>query len=267
MNPSRVIRGVGAVWVAAALSPLLWSAENTATRTSAASAAGRPPATATKGGSARGVLPDPVLLDGSAHPAEKKSEFGMIGDFELPGDENVRDGRVGGPQNQNQGQSGQNQGQQGGGQGQQGGLPMGLPQGGGGGQQAQSGGQPPPQGGGGGQAAPGQENANAAGQPIAGGGDPNAKADGRQVSQLGGQGSGGDQVSGTGERPPPVAIGDSAMQIQTQAGSPGVVGSQQQQAAANTQHHEKGTGTGGKGAVGAGGPNRVERGRAIPAGL
>lgn len=266
MNPSRVFRGVGAICVAAAFSPLLWPAESSAARANAATSAARPPASASKSGSARGILPDPVLLDGSAHPAEKKSEFGMVGDFELPGDENVREGRVGGPQNPNQGQSQQNQGQQGGGQGQQGGMPMGLPQGGGGGQQAQSGGQPPPQGGGG-QGAPGQENANAAGQQIAGGGDPNAKPEGTQVSQLGGQGAGGDQVSGTGARPAPVAIGDSAMQIQTQTGSAGVVGSQQTQAAPNTQHHEKGTGSGGKGAAGTGGANRVERGRPIPAGL
>ncbi len=252
MNPFRVVRGAGAFCVVV-LSSSLWSAESSASRPT--STAARPATTATKGGSARGVLPDPVLLDGSAHPAEKKSEYGMIGDFELPGDENARNGRVGGPQNPNQGQ--QNQSQQGGG-----GMPLGLPQGGGSGQQqAQQGQAPRP---GGGQAAPGQENPNAAGQQIAGAGDPNAKAEGRQVAQLGGEG-GPEQGAMAGERPPPVAIGDSAMRIQTQANSPAVVGSQQ--AAPNTQQHEKGTGSGGKGPTAPGGTNRVEKGRAIPAGL
>src|SRR5687768_9160816 len=52
------------------------------------------------GGSAKGVLPDPVLLDGSSQPAEKRPEHGMVGDFELPGDENAKTGRVGGPQSE-----------------------------------------------------------------------------------------------------------------------------------------------------------------------
>src|SRR5688572_1242664 len=72
-----------------------WAAENTTSRTAIPTQTQRP--AATKSGSARGPLPDPVLLDGSTHAAEKKSEYGMIGDFELPGDENApKNGRVGG---------------------------------------------------------------------------------------------------------------------------------------------------------------------------
>lgn len=261
MNVSRVGRGVGTAVVVSLLAQWGWTADTSGARTttgkSPASTSIRPATSGTKSGAGRGQLPDPVLLDGSAHPAEKKSEYGMIGDFEMPGDENARNGRAGGPQNQ-----GQQQGQQ-----QQGGMPMGMPQaGGGGGQQQQQGGQQPQQAGGAGQQAPGPQNPNAAGNQIAGAGDSNAKPEGQQVAQLGGEASGNQQAGGTGERPPPVAIGDSAMRIQTPASSAAVVGSQQQ-AAPNTQHHEKGTGTGGKGPTAPGGANRVEKGRTIPAGL
>jgi hypothetical protein len=57
------------------------------------------------------------------------------------------------------------------------------------------------------------------------------------------------------------------MRIDQGATPPGVIGGQQQQVAGNTQQHEKGTGSGGKGPSGNGGPNRVEKGRAIPSGL
>lgn len=205
--------------------------------------------TSSRSTSAKGPLPDPALLDGSTQPAEKKSEHGMIGEFELPGDENVRNGKVGGPQAAGQ------QGQQA--QGASG--AMGLPQGGGGQQGQQGGGQPPPsaqQGGG--------QNQNAGGNPVAGG-DPNAKAQGTQVSQLGGEG-GSNPADAAAEKPASVAIGDSAMQIKAAAPPPGVVGGQQP-IQGNTQHHEKGTGTGGKQPTGVQGNNRVEKGRTIPAGL
>src|SRR5688500_8073180 len=65
--------------------------------TSAASRAG----TTARGSTAKGPLPDPALLDGSTLPVEKRPEHGMVGDFELPGDENARSGKVGGPQNPN----------------------------------------------------------------------------------------------------------------------------------------------------------------------
>ena len=231
------------------------AAEQPRTSTGKVAPAQRPPAT--KGGSARGVLPDPVLLDGSNQPAEKKSEYGMIGDFELPGDENVRNGKVGGaPQMPGQQQQQQQQGG--------GGMPMGLPQAGGAGgqQQAQ---QQQAQAGGGQQSDQAQQNAGAAGNQIAGAGDPNAKPEGIQVAQLGGEAS-NNPAAAAGEKPPPVAIGDSAMRIQTAANAPGVVGGQQLPAN-NTQQHDKGTGSGGKGPTGQQGPNRVEKGRTIPAGL
>src|SRR6185369_14956468 len=101
--------------------------------------------------------------------------------------------------------------------------------------------------------------------PAGGAGDPNAKAEGIQVGQLSGEGSAQDSIP-AGEKPPPVAIGDSAMKIQTNgAAAAGVVGAQQ--IGVNTQQHEKGTGSGGKGTGGAGGGNRAEKGRTMPAGL
>ena len=48
--------------------------------------------------------------------------------------------------------------------------------------------------------------------------------------------------------------------------APGVVGSQQQIANGHVQQHDK-TGTGGKGPTGPQGPGRIEKGRAVPAGL
>src|SRR5205814_10734655 len=115
--------------------------------TSASAATGTSPrnTTASRSSSAKGPLPDPALLDGSTQPAEKKPEQGMLGEFELPGDDNVRNGKVGGQQ--------QPPGQQGAAGGQQ--MPMGgLPSMGGGGgpqdpnqKQQQAGGQQSPAGG------------------------------------------------------------------------------------------------------------------------
>lgn len=245
-----------ALMLAGILVSPVWAAESTRTQTGKITPASR--TAPTKSGTGRGVLPDPVLLDGSTQPPEKKSEYGMIGDFELPGDENAKNGKVGGPQNPGQ----QNPGQQG--QNGAGGMPMGLPQGGGAaGQQAQQ--QAAKAGAAGEQAGAQQQNPNAAGNQVAGAGDPNAKPDGVQVAQLGGEAS-GDQQGGAGQKPPPVAIGDSAMRIQTTPNSPGVVGAQQLPSQ-NTQQHEKGTGTGGKGPTGTQGPGRIEKGRTIPAGL
>jgi hypothetical protein len=84
----RLIAGVVAVLAACAALPVLTAAETPVARRDAAVGAA---------GARKGPLPDPALLDGSTLPPEKKNEFGMVGDFELPGDENVRSGRVGGP--------------------------------------------------------------------------------------------------------------------------------------------------------------------------
>src|SRR3954454_6578849 len=92
-----------------------WAADSTSkadpSTKGSSSSASRPPTSSPRSG--KGPLPDPTLLDGSTMPAEKKSEQGMIGDFELPGDENVRDGKVGGQQQGGQpGGRQQNQGMQ-----------------------------------------------------------------------------------------------------------------------------------------------------------
>ncbi|MES2696616.1 MAG: hypothetical protein V4773_24315 [Verrucomicrobiota bacterium] len=274
---SSIIRG-GLVSVL--VTGLALAADSTATKGSSSSSS---KSASTKGGAAKGNLPDPAILDGSALPAEKRSEHGMIGDFELPGDDNARTGKVGGPQNPNgPGQpggvnvnlpipgipipsAGGLPGQSGG----QGGLPnpLGGAQGGlpnplGGGQQA---GGIPPAGGGQSGGAPGGEQGQ--GNPIAGGGDANATPDGVQVGQLGGPGGqdGGPQGQQGGGRPSQVAIGDSAMRIEQPAGgTQGVVGTQLPPGP--VQQHDRGTGSGGK-SGGAGGNKGVERGRAMPAGL
>ena len=133
-----------------------------ATSSTASRAATRP--------GAKGPLPDPVLLDGSNQPAEKKPDYGMLGEFEIPGDENSKSGKVGGQQNPNQQQGGggqqQNQSQQQGG-GQMAGMPQGAS--GGGGAQAQSAPQGAQQGGaaGGTQQAGGQQPPQVRRAPLA----------------------------------------------------------------------------------------------------
>lgn len=212
----------------------------------------------TRGGAARGPLPDPVLLDGSAHPAEKRPDYGMVGDFELPGDENARTNRVGGPQAQVPGQGG--------------GLPLPVP----------SSGLPAPslpsastpglsvpqlpnplaqqgQGAGG-----GPENPAAAGNSAEGAGQQGGQPQGQQVAQLTGEGGGPEQGQ-IDEKPQQVSIGDSAMQIKTIGNPAAVVGGAQP--AGKTQQHEKTPGTGGKAAAGNNSNRGVERGRAMPAGL
>src|SRR4051812_44005046 len=222
MTSLFVRRPVGAFLVAALAAGVSWGAEDTTSRAqsgkSASSAGGstsgqRPAARS----GAKGPLPDPALLDGSTLPAEKKSEHGMIGDFELPGDDNVRNGKVGGPQNPNASAGGQSNN-----------MPMGMPQGAGGqqGQQQQGGGpagaQSAAQAGqqqqGGGAQAGGPQNPSAAGKQVAGGGDQGGQPQGIQVAELGGEGSGqGAGAAGLEEKPKQVAIGDSAMRIEQSA--------------------------------------------------
>lgn len=225
-----------------------------------------------RGAPAGKVLPDPALLDGSNQPAEKKSEFGMIGDFELPGDENApRNGKVGG------GSGGQGGGTEEGKGGpsinvQVPGLPLPGQTGagaGGGGAGVMN------QGDGAGSGAPGAGILNqgqgggnapipaaAAGQQGGAGG----QAGGTQVGQLGGEGAPGQGGDGLGDRPQAVKIGDAAMRIPSSTAGVGASAGQVP-ASANTQNYEKGTGSGGKASGAASGPNRAEKGRAIPAGL
>lgn len=230
-----------------------------------ASDPGRPASATSARGAARGVLPDPALLDGSSQPAEKKSEQGMLGDFELPGDDNARSGKVGGQQ-----------GQQGGKGGQQ--MPPGMPPQSGGAagqqQQASAAGTQPAQGS---QSAQGaQASASQSANPqtqggtdgaISGPADPNAKAEGMQVGQLDAGGPEGQGApDGTASKPQPVSIGDSAMQIKTVANAPGIVGAAVP--AGQTQQMEKNIGGGrGSGSSRGGGRSQSEKGRAMPAGL
>lgn len=215
-----------------------WAASSSAVDTGAKSRPAQGSSARDSRTPAKGILPDPTLLDGSALAAEKRPEQGMLGDFELPGDENSRNGRVGGAQTppEQQGKGGQGTPQLAGGA-------EGQPQG--------AGGQPPP-----------QNPTGGAGAPAAN--DPNAKAEGTQVGQLQGEaGPGG--LEGLAAKPQAVSIGDSAMQIKTVANAPSVVGAAVP--AGQTQQMEKKVG-GGKGSTSVpGGRNAAEKGRAIPAGL
>jgi hypothetical protein len=247
---SRICLPTGLLFVSLVIAPQGWGADTARPNSSrpSASSAGRT-------GTAKGPLPDPALLDGSSQPAEKKSEYGMVGDFELPGDENVRDGKVGGPQNPNATAGGQSNNQA-----------LNMPQGGGGGAQAKpKDGAQGQQGGGAG----GPENPNAAGKPIAGAGEQGAQPQGMQVAELGGGPSGQSEAKPDGAgggKPQPMAIGDKAMRIEPGTPVPGVVGAQQQIANGHVQQHDK-TGTGGKAPTGPQGPGRIEKGRVVPAGL
>jgi hypothetical protein len=175
----------------------------------------------------RPVLPDPTLFDGSVPgmQQEKRQERGMLGEFEIEGQDNKNAKTVGGrpgqpkqsssgkqqPQSGQQQQSGgqsagaQDQQQQGGGaQGQQGG------QGGQGGQQGGQGGQGGQQG--------GQGGAGQMGQPGGAGGTSGASmqipgAEGMGGGAAGGEQSQGGQSGGGGAGGDPGSAGD--------AGGPG----------------------------------------------
>ncbi len=220
---------------------------------------------------ARGPLPDPALLDGSAQPPEKKPDYGMLGEFELPGDENSKSDKVGG-QSQPQGSpsgGGQQSSAQGGGGASNGAQQAGAQGGGGptgGPQQASA------QGGGAAGGAPPPNGQQAAQGGAAGGdspvqNDPNAKADGAQVAGLSGDGdTSGQSGAGGADVPKPqqVALGDPTMRIKPAANAPGVVGGV---TAGNTQQMESRVG-GGMGSGGSrDGKNSSEKGRVMPAGL
>lgn len=240
---------------------MLIAASHVAAQDSRSPAATGPATSAQKNvsrGSARGPLPDPALLDGSSQPAEKKSEYGMLGEFEIPGDENSRSDKVGGAQPPTGMPSGGGQADPKRAQGAQGAMPSGaMPQvGGAAGGQPQAG-QEPPKGG-------------APGGPGGGQNDPNAKAEGIQVAELqtdesaGPANQGGAPAPNT-QKPQPVVIGDPARQIKPAANAPGVIGAQVP--AGNTQQMEKATGGAAKGSAGNNGNKGVEKGRVMPAGL
>lgn len=223
-------------------------------------AAETPPRPATsaqksRASTAKGQLPDPALLDGATQQADKQSENGMLGEFELPGDENVRNGQVGGPEKASP-QAEQNPNLP-----QNGGSAQGIPQGMAGAAGAPGGPEMPAGKSG---AAAGGESADQKVGAIPGGGDPNATAQGIQVAELQGEPQGGAGPADGPQKPPPVAIGDSAMQIQGIQNAPSVVGGQ---VAGKTQQMEKAVGGSGKGGTGNAGNRGAEKGRVIPSGL
>lgn len=231
----------------------------------------------TAGRTARAPLPDPGLLDGSTQAPEKKSERGMLGEFEIPGDEDARSGKVGGPQRPPGAGKGAQQ--------DPGGVqiaipgmpPLGLPSGGAGlggapgglpslslpdptksGTSAGAGSGAPQTG------APPAGSGNASGPQMPGN---DAGAGGVQVADLktdGAPGGGGGAEGGV-QKPKPVTIGDPARIITPAANAPGVIGAQT--AAGNTQQADKATGGGGKPSSNDNGNRGVEKGRTMPSGL
>ena len=239
---------------------------------------------------ARGPLPDPDLLDGAGQKSEKRADHGMLGEFEIPGEDTKSD-KVGGQQPDKAGGSGpqmeaqkdqsgggggsqQDKSAQSGGGGQQqdksaqsgGGGQQGGDQnskGGGGGQQSADASAP---GGGGEQGAAGQ-NGSPGGGPQSG--DPGSKAGGMQVAQVssGSAGQQGGQGTPGGGKPTQISIGDPSMQIKQPAAAQGAVGAQ---VAGSTQQMEKaiGSGTGATGGSSGGrGGAGVEKGQTMPKGL
>lgn len=215
---------------------------------------------------AKGPLPDPALLDGSTLEAEKRPEHGMLGEFEMPGDENAKSDRVG--------QASEQPPPQGGGGGQQsqdaaknGGMPSG---GGGAASQAQQSNQGQ-QGGGGSAGAENQsqsaQNAGGAGGKSDSPGGPSGSADGTQVASI--SGAAGQAGSAPSTKPQQVALGDSAMQIKQQGGAaPNVVGAQQlPQGKDVPQQYDGKTPSGGKQSGAGRGNQGVEKGRVMPAGI
>ena len=221
--------------------------------------------------SSRGVLPDPAIFDGSALAPEKKAEHGMLGEFELPGDENATSGKVGGQQPPPQGRGG-------------GGPPPpppivsiplpGLPgMSGAGGLPSQGSGSsilsdPTKMGSGG----AGQADPTALPNPNSGG-DGAAPAGGETSSTVGSDVQGGAPGSVQGgapatgvTKPKPVVIGDPSRQIKTSAPIPGVVGASTATGPV-IPTDKSGLPSGGKGSPGENANRGVEKGRAMPAGL
>lgn len=290
MRPAQVLYPVaGLLFAAAAISPLLAQLASPASSSVSTVTPGSstPTPTPVSGGlittssrlparTLRMLLPDPALLDGAKLAPDKYPEYGMIGDFELPGDD-VTDPA----QNQRVGVSNPNQTEPTAG----GSAKMDPNQkGGGGASQAKA-----DQAGGGGAsqdksgASGGAEQAksdksgngssgnsggsNAAGGTKAGGkspgrNDPNAKAEGIQVGELRGS-EDSPQIDVTGV-PIEIGVGDSAMAIKPVAAATGVTG---KESAGNTQQSSKAAGPAQGGAGGSSGNRGAERGKTMPSGL
>ena len=214
----------------------------------------------------KGVLPDPLLLDGSKEAAEKIPEHGMLGEFELPGNENAKSDKVGGaqPEEQAAGGGAQQKQKDGGGSGAQAAqaAQAAAQQGGGGSEQKEGSGQ-------GGQA--GQEGQSQQGTASTGAqGAPGAKAEGIQAAGLSDPNGGAAAPQSQANTPPSnMKIGDAALQIKTLP--PGVasavVGMEAQPKGKDTpQSYDAKTPGGGKQSTGRGNQG-VERGKVMPPGL
>lgn len=196
-------------------------------------------------GAAKGPLPDPALLDGSKEAAEKRAEYGMIGNFELPGQEETKSDRVGAT-----------------------GAPP--PEGAAGAPSAAAGAATGSAGRSGGAAS-----ASAAGgggsEPIQAQGAADAQAIGAQAANLSDPsgGAAASQSQGSVSKPGDVKIGDASLQIKTlPAGSAAsVVGLEPQAKGKETpQSYDPKTPGGGKQSGGRGNQG-VEKGKVMPSGL
>lgn len=245
-------------------------------------------ATTSKGTARNGVLPpDPDLFDGSKMEAEKRQEYGMIGDFEMPGSDTPDNSQAGGQQGQpgqqqqggpqaaspaGGGASGAQQQQQGG----AGGAQQAAAAGGGGGGGDQSIAQNDAAAGGGGDQ--GQEGAQGAGGAAGGksgaaggkggkgGSGPAGKAEGMQAAGLSGPQNAASQDSIPQGSRSGQQIGSAELRIDTtDVDSKDVVG--RETTPGGTQGSNKAM-PAGKGGQGSNNQNMgVEKGRVIPKGL
>jgi len=195
---------------------------------------------------AKGLLPDPTLLDGSKEAAEKRPEHGMLGEFELPGNEKSQSDKVGGSQQEGSGQQDQSNPSKSGGAGA-------AAAGGGQKEDAQ------------------QQQQGQGSEPTGAQGAAGAKAEGIQASGLSDpqNGSAASQSDAPPPKPGDMKMGDATMQIKMlppgQAAA--VVGMEPQQKGKETpQSYDAKTPGGGKQSTGRSNQG-VERGKVMPAGL
>jgi len=295
MRPARVLYPVaGLLFVAAAISPLLaqLAAPSSTSSVSTVAPASSTP-TPSPGGltttssrlptrTLRMVLPDPALLDGAKLAPDKYPEYGMIGDFEMPGDDvtdPAQNQRVGvSKPNQTEPTAGGNAkmdpNQKGGGGDAS--QPKADQAGGGGDAQSKSGAsggaeQAKSDKSGSGSSGSSGGGSNTAGGTKAGGkspgrNDPNAKAEGVQVGELKIDDSvaNSPEINASGV-PVEIGIGDSTMAIKPVAAPATTTAGAQ--SAGNTQQSNKTGGPAQGGAGGSSGNRGAERGKTMPSGL
>lgn len=237
---------------------------------------------------ARGPLPDPVLLDGSNQPAEKKSDYGMLGEFEIPGSDEKGDKTAAADQadqkQQQQGAGGSkqqdNKSQKGGGSQSKSAQQS---QGGGGASDkaddSQSGGGAGEESADAAQSGGGSSSSKSGAKSSRGGGsaksiaqnDPNASAQGAESSGLSSPDGGEAAAQGDAapSKPGEMKIGDATMQIKTQTTgtAPNVVGLQQPVGKDVPQQYDARTPGGGRQSGNSNGNKGVEKGQTMPTGL